>query len=138
MTYTLEDAGKKAMEVVRGVSGIRAAPDNMAGSLSIYPFAFWYPGPSTWEVSPVGTGKALHTIVIEVHVARKDAPRDVEACLPFADSIPKALLADVTLGGRVQTFARVTCPGLVRLDYGSNETLGFKFSIEEVKMLTGL
>ncbi len=138
MAYTMQDVIDYVQLKVRGVSGVRAAPETVSGSMAIYPFAIAYAGPEVWEVAPVGTGKAIRTVIIEVHVARKDLPRDVEKAMGFSDSIPLAFMADPTLGGKVSTFSRVRSDGIINLGWGKVQTLGFKFYIEGIKMQTGL
>lgn len=134
---TLLDVIKYVQGVVGGISGIRAAPDNPPGSINIYPFSVAYAGTDIWEVAPVGTGKALRTIIVEVHVARKDLPRDITASMAFSDSIPLALLANPTLGGLVSNFQRVRSE-FGELGWGNVPTLGFRFFIEGIKMQTAL
>jgi hypothetical protein len=119
------------------VSGIRAAPEYPTEDINIFPFAMAYSGGGTWEFGAGGGMKGLHTIVLEVHVARKDLPRDTKVLMVFSDSVPRALLSDPTLGGHISTF------GMIRYTFGQlgwagTQTLGFRFYIENVKMEAAL
>lgn len=139
MTTTLQDVIEYVQGVVKGISGIRAAPLDPPGSLTIFPTSIAYPGPETWVTGdPAGMAKALRTIVMEIHICRKDMPRDYQAAMVFSDSIPLAFMADPTLGGKVSTFSRISSPGLVQLGWGTDMTIGFRFSIEGIKMQIGL
>ena len=119
------------------MAGIRAAPDYAPDKLTVFPFALAYAKMGVFEVAPIGYGKGLHTVVVEVHVARKDLPRDIQAAMAFSDAIPLALLADTTLGGVVSTFGRVRYE-FGPMAWGGMETLGFRFFIEEIKLQTGI
>jgi hypothetical protein len=134
---TLQDAINAIQDVVGGVSGIRSAPDYAPDQLSTFPFALAFARTGTFEVGPVGMGKGLHTIVVEVHVARKDLPRDIQAAMAFSDAVPLALLADTTLGGVVSTFTNIRYEFGPML-WGKLETLGFRFYVEGIKLQTGL
>jgi hypothetical protein len=138
MSYTMQDVISYIQGIVGGISGIRAAPEVVEGSINIYPFAIAYAGPEVWEVAPVGVGKALRTVIIELHIARKDLRRDLTKLMSFSDSVPLALLADPTLGGRASTFSRVRSDGVINLGWEKTETIGFKFYVEGIKMQTGL
>ena len=62
-----------------------------------------------------GLAEGLHSLVVEIHVARKDLPRDVETALPFGELLAAAVFDDPTLGGTVDT---------VRADEGITYTFG--------------
>ena len=47
---------------------------------------------------------ALHTIAVEIHVARKELPRDVAAVIPYGELVAAALLTLPTLSGTVDTI----------------------------------
>ncbi len=134
---TLQSAINAIQGVVSGVNGIRAAPDYPPDKMEVFPFAIAYARTGVFNAAPVGAGKGLHTVVIEVHVARKDLARDVQAAMVFSDAIPLALLADTTLGGTVSTFARVRYE-FGPMAYGGMATIGWKFFVEEIKLLTNI
>jgi hypothetical protein len=130
---TIQDAITAIQGVVGGVSGIRAAPDYPPEDLSLYPFAVAFARSGSFEAAPVGSGKGLHTIVVEVHVGRSDLARDIKAAMPYGDSVPLALLADTTVGGVVSTFARVRYE-FGPMAYGGLATIGWRFFVEGVKI----
>jgi hypothetical protein len=133
---TLQDAIAYVQTLVGGVSGIRAAPEYPTEDINIFPFAMAYSGGGTWEIS-AGRAKGLHTIVIEIHVARQDLPRDTHALMAFSDSIPQALLSDPTLGGNIATFGTIRYT-FGQLGWAGIQTLGFRFYIDNVKMEAAL
>jgi hypothetical protein len=135
---TLQDVIEKIMEKIKVLEGMRGATDYPPGQMPMFPFAIAYAGAADWEVSPVGTGKALQEVIIEIHMDVTDQIRSIQKLMPYNDSVPMALLADVTLGGTCQTFARVRSEGIIKLGYAKIDTIGFKFHVEGIKILTGL
>lgn len=121
-------------DTVGAVSGIKKAPDYPPDSINSFPFAVAYPADGTWEVY-AGTTKALHTLVVEIHVARADLPAAVANVIGYGDSVPKAILADTTLGGTISTFSDITYE-FGSLDWGETKTVGFRFRINGVKILS--
>jgi len=131
---TLQDAIDQIQAVVRAVEGIRQAPDEPPEGLNFFPFAVAYVEAGEWIIGPPELMTGLHTVVIELHVARKDLPRDVEAAMRYAKAIPNAILdahrkAEFTA---FQTFERMTYE-FAALGWGGTETLGFRFRIERLK-----
>ncbi len=114
MSYTLVDAIEAVQVLVEGVTGIRAAPVYAPESLSVFPISVAFPGNSTWEIGPVGSGKSLQTIVVEIHLQRVDLPRDIQAAMAFSDAVPLAILAG----------------------WNGVPTIGFRFFVEGIKMVT--
>ena len=131
----LQDAIEKVQNLAGAVSGIRAAPDYLPESLNIFPFLVCYAGTGSFEYSPAGVMKGLHNIILELHVARHDLPRDTKSAMQYSDSIPKAIMADPTLGGTVSTIGRITYT-FGGMQYGDQMTLGFRFTLEGVKLQT--
>lgn len=132
---SIQAACHATMAAVRGVSGVRAAPNQPPDKMTIFPTAICYPGPSTFNLDNAATKRKLVTIVLELHVAYKSFGQDYEVLLPFADSVTDALLADITLGGTVQTILAggpIEFSGLIPMNYPPNDTLGYRwqFSIK--------
>lgn len=134
---TLQSAIAGAQTIVGAISGIRSAPAYPPEELSVFPFAVAYSGGGTWEFGPAGDKKGLHNIIVELHVQRKDLARDVTAAMAYSDSIPNALMLDTTLGGNASTFGRITYV-FGPLGYGGIDTIGFRFTIEAVKIISAL
>jgi len=134
---TIEAAITQAMAYVGAVSGILQAPDPPIEQPGEFPFAVGYPGDGTFEGGPAGATTALHNIVIELHVARKDLPTDYSRAIPYVDSIPATLLSNLSSkwGSTISTFARISYRW-GEMDYGGQKTLGIQFTVEGVKILT--
>jgi hypothetical protein len=123
--------------IVRGVSGVRGAPAAVPEDIAAYPFAVTYASGGVWEFGPAGDKKGLHSVTVELHVARKELPRDVAKAMPFGDTIPNALMRDPTLGGTASTFGRIRY-SFGPLGWGGMDTIGFRFVLEDIKVLSAI
>ena len=100
--------------------------------ITTFPQAVVFPRSGSWMDGAAGTKKGIHTIVIQIHVARKDLPRDIDKAFPYGDTVPDRILSDPTLGGNVDT---VVLSNGIRyifgpLDWADSQTLGFEFEID--------
>lgn len=128
----------KVQALAAALDGMRAAPDYPEEQMNVFPFAVSYLSlveverPSATLASP-----SLYTIHTEIHVARKDAPRDMETITPYAASFPAAIkaagqLVDAT-GATVD--AVLSCIGqYLPSDWGGIETRSWQFDTR-VKVL---
>ncbi len=138
---TLQDAISQAQLYARTLAGIKGAPAYAPEQMSDFPFCVAYSGGGTWEFGAGQQKKGLHTIVLELHVARKNLPGDIAAAMAYSDSIPallmSKLLTDNKWNGTVDTF------GSIRYTFGpmgwnGAKTIGFRFFIEGIKMQSEL
>jgi len=128
----IQSACEAVLGIVRGVSGIRTAPDSPPSKMSSYPVAICYPGPGTFSRDNASATRKLTTLVLEVHVAYKDLDRDYRVLLPLADAVTDALLADITIDGAVDTILAndgIGFSGLTTLGYPPDNTIGFRWEI---------
>ncbi len=135
---TLATVIDQVQAYMRTLSGIRAAPDEMPERVNVFPFVIARPGDGTWEFGADGTKKGLHNIVVELHVARKDLPRDIATALPYCDSVPNLLmnklLNDNKWNGTIDTFRDITYRFTVWEWSPELKTIGFEFTIHDVKV----
>ena len=112
-------------------NGIRKAPDSPPDKLSHYPFAVAYPGTGTITKMSSGWKKGLHTIILEIHVARKDMARDVATLIDYEDSLMDLLWTDSNSGlnSTVDTITEVRFQ-FGALDYDDIPTIGWRFEID--------
>lgn len=115
-----------------GLSGIRTAHDKTPEKLGELPCFINYPRRGTVTPAP-GSGctmiKGLHTVVAELHVARKILPHAEGVARPYIDSFVKAVWADPTLGGTVNTVNEIRYE-YGRLEFGRETHLGVRFEID--------
>lgn len=132
---TTEDAIKEIAAIVRGITGIKQAPDYALDQINTFPFALIYPRVGTFETAPIEVQTGLHTVVVEVHIEKQLLPNDIERVIGFIDSVPAALHGGLKDGdfSVVQTWERIRYE-FGKLDWGGTETMGVRFYIEGVKV----
>jgi hypothetical protein len=136
---TLQQAIDAIQADLGALDGIRGAPDEAPESINVFPFVVCYPSSGEWRSDIPGAKIGLHTITVELHVARKDLPRDIQKAMAYSESIPNALLKAVAttagdrFAGTIATFDRITYT-FGPLGWGGMETFGFRFQISGVKM----
>lgn len=131
----LQDAIAKVQDIAGAVSGIRAHPEYLPESINKFPFLVCYAGSGSFEIGPSGVMKGLHNIILELHVSRQNLPQDAKNVMQYSDSIPLALMADPTLGATVSTIGRISYT-FGGMQYADQLTLGFRFTLEGVKLQT--
>ena len=140
---TLQQAIDAIQDDLGALTGIRGAPDEPPEKITVFPFIVVYASSGEWRSDVPGNKIGLHVITIEIHVARKDLPRDVEKAMAYSESIPNAMLKAVaTVGGdkfasTISTFSRITYT-FGPMDWGDLKTLGFRFRLEGVKMQSAI
>jgi hypothetical protein len=85
-------------------------------------------GDDSWE-------RGLWTITGQLHFSRADLWRAEAYASPFARTVARALLADHTLSGTCDTFGRILISPLKAMMWGDVRTIGYEFTITEVKVI---
>ena len=83
------------------------------------------------------TKVGLHNLVVELHVARKDLPRDIQKALVYSESIPNVILLKFKNG----TFTAIEMLDTITYEFlamawAGVDTIGFRFTINQVKMVS--
>jgi hypothetical protein len=136
---TLQQAIAAIQADIRALTGIVAAPDYAPEQVNAFPFCIVYPTSGDFVSDIPGSLVGLHTITIELHIARKDLPRDIAQAMVYVESIPNVLLKTIAtqggdrFGGTISTFERITYD-FGPLDWGGTQTVGFRFRLVGVKM----
>lgn len=138
---TLEEVCTQVATYLSTLSGIRAAPAKPPEKLDPLPMAVTYAREGVWEFGAAGVKRGLHVIVVDIHVARKDLPKDVDAAMNFSDSVPNLLMlknqndrtASGGWNGTISTFERITY-FFGPMKWADLDTLGFRFRVEGVKV----
>ncbi len=126
---TLQATVEWIQDQTGALSGIRTAPDFPLEQVGAFPFVVAYMGGGTFEKGEAGGIVERHDFIIELHIARKDLPRDIEKAVAYVDSIPAAIMADSTLGGTVLQFESIVYEFAPEMFWDAVKTIGFRFTV---------
>ena len=130
MTTTLEQVVSAIQAKVQALEPkIRNAPDQPVENPSVFPFGVTFMRRVEYTQQSGSLRTGLHTAVVQIHIARKDLPRDIEKAMPYGEAFPVAILNDITLGGIVSHVGPVR-GAFKPMEWGDQETLGWEFEID--------
>jgi hypothetical protein len=131
MTQSVVGCIEQVQTLARALGGIRSAPNEPPEKAGAFPFAMAYEGAGRWTIGePAGALTYRGDVVLEIHVARKDMPMDVQALRRYIEELPEALADDPTLDGNASTIVGdVTFEGLVASGYAGVETLAYRWRV---------
>jgi hypothetical protein len=139
------NAKTQIASVIAAVSGIHQAPTNPNETQNDFPFASIYLSTGNLGAGAEGTRKSLYNIVIDVLTNRIDLAHDLAIIDPFIDSIPAALIAQVSnisggpgarFGNTISTFDEITMQFLPDANYAGVPCIGYRFIMSNVKILS--
>ena len=136
---TIEQVVTQVQTYMATLSGIRSAPSSPPDSLGGLPMAVCIPQRGRWSVGSQSK-KGLHAIVIDIHISRKDAPRDYKAFVPYIESVPNLLFSELLNGkwdGLVETIGDIEY-ATTTFDYAGMETVGLRFTVTDIKMISAI
>lgn len=127
---TVQDAIEAIQAKARALAGMRAAPDYAPDSISQFPFAVSYPADGRAETESAGWHIMFYNVITEIHVSKKDLPRDLAQVMPYIETFINSIASDPTLGGVVNSIG----PGEIRwtfsgFEYAGTPTVGWRFTI---------
>ncbi len=142
MSDTLQNVCLQVATYLRSLSGVRAAPGYAPDKLDPFPFAVVYPGAGVWQFGATpGEKKALASIIVEMHVARKDLPKDLEKAMAFGDTVPNLLMgkliSDNKWNGKIDTFENITYTFGV-LGWNGLMTIGYRWTVNNIKLRSNI
>ena len=109
----LESACSQIVTVLSAVSGIEQVPLNPESTVNVTTFGLVYPMRGNLSLAPLGDRMSLHDIAVDIFERSIDISNDIAFMKPFIDTVPAALLAQMTdtgqrFGGSLSTFEQVT------------------------------
>jgi hypothetical protein len=122
------------------IDGMRESQTYPPDKIGSFPFSTCYPGAGVLSLGdPQGAARGEHSLVLEIHVARKDLPGDTERVWPFFDRISDKLNGDETLGDTVDTIVGNITYQFTTLGYFGTQTIGWQFiiPIKQVRIKIG-
>jgi len=135
----LKDAISEIIDELQTISGIRRVPEEPPETNNSFPFAVVYPSFGDYNIGPPELMRAIHSINIELHVARKDLPRDYTKVMDLIDTIPIELYKLLRTSGYtyLATFGPISYT-FGPLSWGGVDTLGVTYTMTEVKIQTDI
>lgn len=117
---TLAQCIQAIRDDLRTIPGLRNVQDEVPDSLNVFPSIVVYPIGMNWKLGshsgerekPMRLG--LFTIGIELVVARKDLPRDVDVLMTFCDVLPDRLFIGFKRDAYGDTVLQLGNPSLAQ------------------------
>lgn len=122
----------KIQDIWLNISGIRAAPDTPPEGLIIFPIAITYERSGEMFPNEPHSGNFSQqngVIWSELHLARKDLPRDVAQALTFRNAFLDGLRDDPDLTDSVMIITRVAWTSET-MQWAGIDTIGYRFEVE--------
>ncbi len=130
MSLTLQAAIVAIQNKADALTGVRGAPDYPPEDINVVPFAVTYMSSARHEIGSAGRMTSFFNLVTEIHVSRKDLPRDIAGVIAYADSFPAALRDDPTLGGAITAIVGPVLSLFTPMEWNSIKTIGFQFTTQ--------
>lgn len=126
---------------IEAITGIKGADEYLPESLpTVENWVVMYPGETEFIPGlPAGYMTAMYNVIIELHTPRNILQHAHKRLMPFYDDIPIKLfndLLDTKLNNTVSTFGNVTSTGLVSMSYAGIDTIGFRYTVRDIKLQT--
>ena len=135
----LDTTIKEIQAKMRGLAGIRQAPNYPDDKIGQWPAVVCLPVSGVHRGNTLDDVRALHDILIQFHYPRKNLAEAVEKSVYFAESIPNELFSMIVDGDFTYavTFTEITYR-FVGSDWANEETCGFEFTINGLKIRTNV
>lgn len=126
---------------IEAITGIKGADEYLPESLpTVENWVVMYPGETEFIPGlPAGYMTALYNVIIELHTPRNILQHSHKRVMPFYDDIPIKLfddLLDTKLDNTVSTFGNITSTGLISMRYAGIDTIGFRYTVRDIKLQT--
>lgn len=111
------------------ISALKRVPTEPPETNADFPFLVGYPGPGTYTSGPPGVLKGLHSVILELHIKRRDLAESYDDVMAVVDLIPKAIY-----DGLPYTYlSTITEPGIessgvIPMNWASVDTLGVRYT----------
>ena len=136
MAKRLEDAIIALQGLVSEIDGIRDAPSEPPEKITTWPFAVAFPGDGEWIFGDASYDTGLHTLILQIHTARKDLPRDVLGIIDYGELVREKIRSNSNIF-LPDTTGAATVSAVIGLrytfgflSYGGVPTLGWAFEVD--------
>ena len=125
----LEAVIRALVSAAGGMTGITRAYDDPPESISEFPAVVVYAHRGQLSVPSSGTGKGLHTVVVEVHHSRQVLPQAINEAKVWPGRFLSALHDDLTLGGSVSGVVWPVVYRATPIRYATEVHYGVRFEV---------
>jgi hypothetical protein len=133
MTKSLAGAIEFIQATLEAEAAINFAPDYPPEAASLFPFSVCFPTTGSFRIQQAGWRTDLHTLVIEIHYAQTLLAPVIQKAVAELPGLVTALVADVTLGGTVDTIVTGETERIHyafgQMEYGGKKTVGTQLRI---------
>lgn len=135
MAKLLEDAYEELQQLLSTITGLRSAPDYPPDKPGTFPFLVVFPASGTFAPVTFDGPEGAHTVIIQIHVARKDLARDLKDAIPYVEKIAKKLLYQdhSNLNSTVDDIGELRYT-FGDLEWGGVPTLGYSCELDIMMM----
>lgn len=131
----VKDAIQEIIDELKNLDGIRRIPDAPPENNNQFPFVVVYPISGSFTKPSSGWLIGLHDINIELHIKRKDLPRDFDEAMDLFQDLPKQLMSGQENGRFSNGFTWQAITYLFGpLEWAGVETIGFTFTLNGAKV----
>lgn len=143
MTQTAVDAVESIAAKIATVNGLSATPAYPPESMGETTFAIVFVLEGRMDSANAGASETFLNIAVDVLTVRNDLAEDMARLVPFLNSVPTALLEEVRDAGNrfedvIETFSGLVFEYLPSVDYGGVQMVGYRFVLQNVKLLVNL
>lgn len=141
MTEPLQDALIEIANVVINVPGIKSAYPYPQDQQNEYPFVSIYVSSGSKGGGAIGTRKSLSNINLDLTTNRMNLAANMEILVPFLDTLPDALVAEISedgtrFDGTISTFEITNYIFVPALEYSKIPCIAYRFTMMNVKILS--
>jgi len=132
MAEEVYSAIKRVQIIVRGIAGIKLAPEDPTEALSEFPAAFTYMNAARNVSDSWGDMRTDATLVCDVITPRSNLPINTQTLMPYVDSVTNALREDWIdnhWGSTITELREIRCR-LVNMEVNKVLMLGLRFEID--------
>lgn len=116
-----------------GLTGLASTPELPPEQAPDFPMLVLYPGGLRSKGNTPEDHLDLWGVVVEIHVARKDLPVDLETVLTFPDDTLALIYAILKEEGLAH--GEITGDPWGAMAWGDVQTVGFRFKVADIKLV---
>jgi len=143
LTQQIDTACTAIAAVVASVSGVNAAPSTPQDNINERVFALTYPMSAELDIGPIGTRGELWNVAVDLLTPHSNTAQNLSALVPILVLVLTALNSEMVsggdfFGGAIDTTATLRVEFLPFYVYSSVDCIGYRVTLEGVKLMVNL